>query len=360
MRISRNNLKRLFGAVFQKYGNRQTIAAAQNVSVRTVRDWEKGRWSLPLSVFEKLVFVSGFKKNIFSPKLLPDFWHIKNAGRKGALARMRKYGNFGTQEGRRLGGIRSFATHRKLKDKFITIAKQINIPADNEKLAEFLGILVGDGHLSDYQVSIYMNSISDKEYADFVQKLIGRLFDVFVSKRIVKKEHTIRIVASSKNLVAFLNKRGMPVGNKLKSDLKIPDWIRERPIYEKAFIRGLFDTDGCVYLDAHKINGRKYFYMGWTITSYADSLRADIIAILKQNGFSPTQRFSQKSVYLRRQEEIRRYFEEIGTSNLKHLNRYIGFCSDIKGRGAPNGKALVSKTRTPKGVCEFESRSLRL
>ncbi len=137
-----------------------------------------------------------------------------------------------------------------------------------------------------------------------------------------ENENTLNIVASSKNIVQFLKNKGMPIGNKIQNNLSAPDWIFKKVSYQRAFIRGLFDTDGCIYIDTHRTNKKIYRYFGWTITSYADKLIVDVIKILKNLGFAPTHRFSQKSIYLRKQKEIKKYFLEIGTNNPKHYRRY--------------------------------------
>ena len=206
--------------------------------------------------------------------------------------------------------------------------KNIKIPVDSEKLAEFLGIMVGDGHLSNYQAIVTTNSKTDKKHALFVKKLIKDLFNIDASMRVRTLKNTIVVVASSKSLVNFLNRKGMPIGNKIQNNLKKPRWINNQK-YQKAFLRGLFDTDGCIYLDKHKVNGKIYKHLGWTITSYADRLVSDILAILRNLGFSPTHRATQKSIYLRRQEDIYHYFQKIDTSNPKHYNRYKKFIGRV-------------------------------
>lgn len=65
--------------------------------------------------------------------------------------------------------------------------------------------------------------------------------------------------------------------------------------------------------------------MGLAITSYSANLRRGIVQILKNLGFSPTNKETQTSVFLRRQIEIDRFFKEIGTSNDKHLKRYLNW-----------------------------------
>lgn len=146
-----------------------------------------------------------------------------------------------------------------------------------------------------------------------------------------KNESTVILRASSKNLVTFLSKKGMPIGNKINNGLRVPNWILKSPQYYKAFLRGLFDTDGCVYLDIHKNSESKkeYKHIGIAITSYADTLRSDIIILLKGLGFNPTNSGKQMSVYLRRQNEIVKYFQEIGSHNPKHLQRYAQFSGEV-------------------------------
>lgn len=242
-------------------------------------------------------------------------------GRLGALARIKKYGNFGTPEGRRKGGLNSFKTHLQKHTGF-NLTKEHAKPFNSKMLAEFMGVLFGDGHLSKYQVLVTTNSITDIEHALYIQSLMKKLFNLEPSIKSKKGQNAVNILVSSINLVKWLSLKGMPVGNKLTKGLSIPNWIKKDQNLQKDFIRGLFDTDGCVYVDRHVINGKKYEHYGWTITSYSVKLRNDILEILKNLRFRPTLSRTQKSVYIRRQADIERFFKEIGTHNPKHLSRY--------------------------------------
>lgn len=324
--LSGKDRKKLFDVIAREESYKK-IARKLNVSPRTISDWAKGRFSMPLSIFESFLNWSDFDKTDFSPKSLPDFWHTKEAAKKGALLRMKLYGNFGTAEGRSRGGLASMFFHKANKTQFKTL-KSIKVPGDSEKLAEFIGIMMGDGHLSNYQASITTNSETDKKHALFVKKLIKNLFNINASVKVRPLKSTIVVVASSKSLVDFLNRKGMPIGNKIQNNLKKPCWINSQE-YQKAFLRGLFDTDGCVYLDTHRVNGKTYKHLGWTITSYAGQLVVDILTTLRGLGFSPTHQTTQKSVYLRRQKEVDRYFKEVGTHNQKHYNRYVRFIGRV-------------------------------
>lgn len=328
VKLPKKSREKLFLMLQNKYGSLVDIAKKNNVNRRALVGWRKGTFTIPLKEYHKFLKILDIPNTLFHPKIISDYWHSKEAGRKGGLASMKLYGNCGTIEGRRKGGLSSIDTHKKNGTLFNTI-KDIRIPKKSKKLAEFFGIIFGDGHLSKYQVSIATSAVTDYEHASFVQKLIKKLFGIEASFKIKKNTNVINVVASSKKMVGYLNKNGMPIGNKIENNLTIPNWIKQKDLYKKAFIRGLFDTDGCIYLDVHKIKNKIYKYLGLTITSYADNLVLDIIEALKNFGFSPTHQTTQKSIYLRRQGEIVRFFQEIGTSNPKHYQRYIKFTGEV-------------------------------
>ena len=193
----------------------------------------------------------------------------------GALARIAKYGNPGTPEGRRNGGLNSVLSQTKLDNNFKK-AKNFFKPKNSKLLSEFMGILIGDGHLSNYQVSITTNSETDFEHAVYIGKLIKKIFCLESSIKFRKEAKAVNIIVSSVNLVKWLSGMGMPIGNKLVKGISVPNWIKGNDLYEKSFIRGLFDTDGCVYIDKHTIKGKVYRNMGWNFTSYSVELREDI------------------------------------------------------------------------------------
>jgi hypothetical protein len=89
------------------------------------------------------------------------------AGHLGGLAQIKKNGNPGTAVGRKLGGIRSQETHRKLHTNFIQ-KKNISKPRKSVALAEFTGILLGDGHIGKYQASVTTHSETDMQHAIFI------------------------------------------------------------------------------------------------------------------------------------------------------------------------------------------------
>jgi intein/homing endonuclease len=324
IKLSDADRVRLFDALKIKIGGADAIAKHLNISSRTVRDWRRGKFLMLSEQFDTLVDLAQIPKNSLSPEILPDFWHISEAGRKGGIARMMLYGDLGTPEGRSKGGRASIATHRRNGTKFSTL-KDIQIPEQSEKLAEFLGIAVGDGHSSDYQLGVTTNSETDIQHAMFIAQMVHDLFGLESAFQFRKGEKAVDIMTSSRALVEFMEAIGMPRGNKIEHRVAIPKWVLENEVYLKAFLRGLFDTDGCVYLDRHIIKGATYRNLGWTITSRADTLKADVFRSLQELDYSPTCKAPGYSVFLRRHHEIVRYFTEIGTSNDKHRRRFESF-----------------------------------
>jgi DNA-binding XRE family transcriptional regulator len=145
------------------------IAKICNVHPRTLFDWEREKFNMRYESAVKLAKLTG----VSIPKtvnFLPEFWNRSEAGRQGAFARLKLYGNPGTYEGRSKGGkktIRLFHRDEKLarKSGFI-IRKEIRYPVRCVELAELIGVILGDGALpGNHQLVISFNSKTDKEYS---------------------------------------------------------------------------------------------------------------------------------------------------------------------------------------------------
>lgn len=248
-----------------------------------------------------------------------DITRLRMIGRKGGIARTALYGNLGTPEGRRKGGLNSIRTHRKNRTGF-KVLKPIAIPRQSVRLAELIGILMGDGHVGLYQTSVVTNSDTDFQHALFVKTLIEQLFGV--QARLTNRRDTkaCAVIVSSKSICRFLAAQGIPQGNKITMGMRIPDWIRNKLPYRQALLRGLFDTDGCVYIDTHHSHGKVYENLGMAFANQSVPLLSFFKETLEKIGLHPTQK-TRFRVFLRRKEDIRRYFDLIGSSNKKHLTK---------------------------------------
>lgn len=226
--------------------------------------------------------------------------------------------NPGTVEGRKLGGLRSLETHKKRNTGF-KLLKKVQSPRKTAILAELVGVLMGDGHVGKYQVSLVTNAETDSEHASHVSDLLCSQFGVPVSITRRRDSNALIVLLSSKSTCDHLERLGMPRGNKLAKGLYAPDWIAKNPIFVSAFLRGLVDTDGCVYTDQHTIKGKTYSSLCIAFTSASEPLLDFVYNTLRNRGFSPSR--WGRHVRLRRKKDVYRYAEEIGFSNPKHRRK---------------------------------------
>lgn len=130
--------------------------------------------------------------------------------------------NFGTPEGRKLGGMRSLRTHRLNKTGFNTLRK-VRFPRPSARLAELLGIFYGDGHVGMYQASVVTSSETDMDHAHYVRTLMQGLFKVPVSLSFRRDKKACVILVSSKEVCRFFQMMGMPSGDKIERGIQIPN-----------------------------------------------------------------------------------------------------------------------------------------
>ncbi|MEK6887169.1 MAG: LAGLIDADG family homing endonuclease [Nanoarchaeota archaeon] len=146
---------------------------------------------------------------------------------------------------------------RSLNDK----KRGFKIPKKSAKLANFLGILTGDGYIGCYGynhvIEVIGNSEEDKEFLlEHVIGLFKKLFSIEPKKYFRKYENTLVIRANSKGIYHFLRDQNFPDGKKKR--LVIPAWIRGSNLNMQEFVKGLFDTDGSLCLK--KNHGKYEFY----------------------------------------------------------------------------------------------------
>ncbi len=232
---------------------------------------------------------------------------------------MRLHGNPGTAEGRRLGGLRSVASQNKKPTGFVLL-RRIHSPYESTELAELCGIVAGDGHIGEYQISVCTNSKTDMMHAIHTKKLFKQLFKIPVTLTKRKGQNACVVVVSSKEVGNFLVSRGMCRGHKIRGGISMPKWVKNKNGYRLAFTRGLFDTDGCIYIDKHIVKGYEYKNLGMAFTNRSLPLLSDFKETLESIGLHPTQK-TKYTVFLRREKDIKTYFEVIGSSNPKHAQK---------------------------------------
>ena len=205
--------------------------------------------------------------------------------------------------------------------------KIINIPEKDARLAELVGILLGDGNIyfcskskriCSYSVRIAGDFEKDRDYhLNYIAPLCNDLFKINVRIR----NHTVNnerfVCLESRLLIDFLISIGLKAGDKIKNKVGIPNWIFENTEFLKACLRGLIDTDGSVY----RMSKRDKNLIRMDFTNYNRTLLDDTRAAFIRLGFNPSKIICNNKFFISRQDDIARYIREIGFSNNKHIER---------------------------------------
>lgn len=201
--------------------------------------------------------------------------------------------------------------------------KKVQLPEPSVGLAEFFGIMLGDGGINNpWQANITLNAVKDLEYSLYIQRLIKNLFSVTSATFKYKTRNALRIFVNGVSLVDFLVKKGLPRGNKLKQGLRIPQWILNNRKYKIACVRGLVDTDGCIFIHKHIVAKKHYKNIGLTFSSRSPELVFQVAAIFEEFGVIPHISTRGYDIYLYRESSVRRYLKVFGFSNRRITSVY--------------------------------------
>ncbi|MCL4405074.1 MAG: hypothetical protein M1361_02325 [Patescibacteria group bacterium] len=314
--------RRFVERAIQKAGSINKLAKYLGVCTRTIRDWRRGKF-LIMEESAKCITVKYKLRVPRRTKTQDRFWYTKKGARKGGLASYKAQGGvIGNPEVRRENWRAWWNKEGRYKNNPILSPLPFSKPRKSAKLAEFVGIMMGDGSMNQYQLSIALHHKDDRKFCLYTVRLIKKLFGVDPHIRHRPELSVNVIVVSRSGLIKYLNQLGLPIGNKLSKGLDIPRWIKRDNNFAKACIRGLFDTDGCVVIHRYKVNGKKYVYKKLAFTSLSPDLIESVYGILMDNGLRP--RIAQKGRDIRMDsaEQVSRYFKVIGSHNQKHLKRY--------------------------------------
>lgn len=202
--------------------------------------------------------------------------------------------------------------------------KNIKIPEKDEKLAEFWGILLGDGHvqktqgykLGTYNITVTGHAVLDKLYLlNFVKPLAENLFGVSARVYNAKTNQGLSVILDGRNIVNFFEKEGFKPGDKIRNQSTIPDWIKENPNFLAACLRGLHDTDGCFY----RLTNQNSYQIGFT--NHDNTLLRAAHEGLKSLGIGVSKIIHNRKYVITKKSEIAKFYKLIGFHNSKHLDK---------------------------------------
>jgi len=175
-----------------------------------------------------------------------------------------------------------------------------------------------------YQLRGHIEDDKD-HYFNRIHQLYMNLYNLDVNIRRMPSTGVVGFQIWSDDLVKFKNQYlKLPLGR--KDNIKLPGWIHSKSLFF-SFLRGLFDTDGCLYLEKRK-NGP---YPRIEIKLTSEPLWRSIVHLLQKFDF-PVKFFKLKrneknwntlyTVRLNGFTSLKKWHVSIGSNNPKHSKKF--------------------------------------
>ena len=202
------------------------------------------------------------------------------------------------------------------------------------QLAEFFGLLTGDGYIGKYRkycsvLEIAGDSRLDKDYLTrYVSPMVTKLFNLKPKIIFRKKQNTMYLQLMSKGLNEYLQKIGFPLGR--KKQMKIPTWIQEDDKFMLSFIQGIIDTDGSfVFLKTKKYPRIQIALSNpYLIRSMADYIKKQNISVCetidksKRTHNGETKTHIGYRITINGKKNVEKWMNKVGFRNKRHLDKY--------------------------------------
>jgi len=313
IKLDKGKQRELIAIMANKLGSVKKLSKELSVPYSTLKGYFEEVRLLPENLFNKITDYLGINKNRLNMRYLDSNWGSVLGGKKGMAQLERKYP-------KKILRWRKEAINKAIitgTHYGYSNIKKIKTPFLNKKLAEFIGIYLGDGTMTKHQLRIVGDSRFDKLYFDYISKLVSELFGLKTSVLKQKNTNTSLLVIYSKNLCDFLNKNfNLKPGDKIRNRNIIPKKVLHNRDLSKACLRGLIDTDGSVSRRGR--NGSQFCIQ---FTSHNKELLKQVNMIgrnLKIFTFS-----DKTGAGTNKWENIVRYFQIVGSSNPKHITRFL-------------------------------------
>ncbi len=249
------------------------------------------------------------------------------------------------------------------------IRRGIRLPTIlTKELAEFMGIMVGDGHLGyykgrysngkkyvTYQIKIACNKREDL-YISYIRNLFYSLFGMQLSYIQDGAPGAILLSRDSKAILGFLNTICEIPLNSKTATVSVPNLIKNAtPSIICAFLRGLADTDFSLAFKDRTHKGHNYPVLRGSFRS--ENLIRDLETIFQNLGFIYCVTYNQRrydkrkagyntisSIYLNGRKNFGKWLDLIGFSNPKFQDKVEKWQAD--GVCPPYYEKAPAETRT--------------
>ncbi len=309
--------KELFLLLKMKYNcfSIRQLSNEMNINLKTLQGWFylKSRY-IPESILTEF-------KNLKIIDKKEDKWGQVKGGNISYKNVVNKFGMEEIKRKQSLGGKRA------AKSKEDKIKKNFYVNLNDPLFLEFYGNLLGDGWLSNFYsggkkvwlIGISCNLLHEKPLVENYRLRVNKLFNRNRKIRERLDGNVAELIFSHKILLKYLNKElDFPIGR--KENLSIHKSIFCLG-YEKIkhVIRGIFDTDGTFYLGRNRKGIPSYPIIA--IHMNEPLLIRQIGETLKRVNFRISYSNGGKMVRLQGKEQLKKWMEEIGSSNPYKLHK---------------------------------------
>ena len=195
-------------------------------------------------------------------------------------------------------GINNFKNWR---EKMIAMGViQVEFPPiqKDEKLAELVGVILGDGNISKFPRCERLIIASNSNNKYFIQRYALLVEEIFGKKPSINKTNSncVRISLYQKEISERL---AIPSGARSKLSDLIPNWIKRNRCLLIACLKGLFEAEGSL-----SIHLPTYTY-NFSFSNINKDLLSFVRDSLNKLGFHPEER--SNAIRLRRKEEVKEF-----------------------------------------------------
>jgi hypothetical protein len=300
------------------------IYQSNQITRQTFDRYKSGELSMPQNLFKELLNHIKLEKRKFyigNTITIEDNWGKILGGKKAYKLNFDLF-NIGRKK-----GLQTLRNKEYIKRKEISYKMDIVI---TEEICEFIGAFIGDGCFNVYNKKIYQTEFSgDSRYdLNYHEKIL-----IPIIKKVIlelkphlyfpKNKNALRTVFYSKKLFLFLRDGFGFIPGKKTETVTIPEVIlNSKDSFIKRTIRGIFDTDGGIFLD--KREHYKKPYQRIFLETKSSSLYTQLVSILSKD-FKLYHKFNKpRKIYkieIYGLDQLNKWMKLIGFSNERHLEK---------------------------------------
>ncbi len=176
-------------------------------------------------------------------------------------------------------------------------------PKRSKGLAELIGIVLGDGNIFQFDRCQRLTISCNGSYGQYIKHISQLIRIIFKKEPSVIKRSKVNCADVCLYMQDIDKALGLPIGNKLKNSVKIPEWIFKKKEYLIKCLKGLFETDG------HYALNKKFYVEYIQFCNKSESLKESVIKALKSLGYSP--QMGNLYVRLAKRIQVRQFIKEM-------------------------------------------------